>query len=85
VSDEAPAEQETERGRYLTVRTGPRSLLIHRATPLCDRCAECGCGEQQPPIDLSPGGIMNLMSRGGIEMPSITEIMGMRKAGRNGG
>jgi hypothetical protein len=77
--------QETERGRYLTVRTGPRSLLIHRATPLCDRCAECGCGVQQDPIDLSPGGIMKMMSAGGIELPGIGELMSMRKAGRNGG
>jgi hypothetical protein len=78
--------QETERGRYLTVRTGPRSLLIHRATPLCERCESCGCGVQQDPIDLSPGGIMKLMSAGGIELPGIGEMLSMRRqAARNGG
>jgi hypothetical protein len=85
MADETPAAGEAERGRYLTVRTGPRSLLIHRATPLCDRCAECGCGEQQPPIDLSPAGIMNLIGKGGFELPSVGDMLAMRKAGRNGG
>ena len=79
--DETP---DGERGRYYVVRTGPQSMVIARATNLCDRCASCGCGEQQEPIDLSPGGIMKLMSRGGISLPSPAEMLKMAKAGRNG-
>lgn len=84
MSDETPAVEETERGRYLTVRTSPQSLLIHRATGLCERCANCGCGDQQEPIDLSPGGIMRLMSTGGFKLPSPTEMLGMARQARNG-
>lgn len=80
-----PDPDDSERGRYLAVRTGPRQLLIYRSVGICERCQGCGCGEQQDPIDLSPGGIMKMMSSGGIEMPKISEVMGMMKAGRNGG
>ena len=80
--DETP---DGERGRYYAVRTGQQSMVIARAFPLCDRCANCGCGEQQEPIDLSPGGIMRLLAKGGISLPSPAEILRMARSGRNGG
>jgi len=80
--DETP---EGERGRYYAVCTGPQSMVIARATGLCDRCANCGCGEQQDPIDLSLAGIMKLMARGGISFPSPAEMLKLAKAARNGG
>jgi hypothetical protein len=79
--DEAP---DGERGRYFAYRTGPQSMLIARATGLCDRCANCGCGEQQEPIDLSPAGIMKLIGRGDFQLPGPAELIKMAR-GRNGG
>ena len=80
------AEGTEERGRYLAVRTGVQSMVIYRATGLCERCADCGCGDQQEPIDLSPGGIMRLVAASGI---SLGDVIGgareARKAGKNGG
>jgi len=81
MDDETP---DGERGRYLAVRTGPQSMVIARAFPLCDRCANCGCGEQQEPIDLSPGGIMKLVSASGIKLPPPGEFLKAMRAGRNG-
>ena len=80
--DETP---DGERGRYYAVRTGPQSMVIARAYPLCDRCATCGCGEQQEPIDLSPGGIMKLVSTAGIKLPPPGDFLKAMRAGRNGG
>jgi len=74
--------EESERGRYLAVRTGPHSMVIYRATGLCETCSDCDCGEQQDPVDLSPGGIMKLMSAAKI---NPLQVLGMAKAGRNGG
>jgi len=59
-------------------------MLIARATGLCDRCANCGCGEQQEPIDLSPAGIMKLIGRGDFQLPGPAELIKMAR-GRNGG
>jgi len=79
-----------ERGRYLAVRTGVQSMVIYRATGLCETCSECGCGDQQEPIDLSPAGIMRLVAASGISLGDV--IGGAREArktakagGRNGG
>lgn len=75
--------EDSERGRYLAIRTGPHSMTIHRATELCETCRNCGCGAQQEPIDLSPGGIMKLMSAAKI---NPLQMLGMARAGaRDGG
>ena len=72
-------ETPPERGRYLAVRTGVQSMLIYRAVNLCDRCADCGCGEQQEPIDLSPGGIMKLVAASGV---SLGDVIGSAREAR---
>jgi hypothetical protein len=38
-----------ERGRY-AVYEADGGLVIARASGICERCAECGCGEQADPI-----------------------------------
>ena len=83
------SDGEEERGRYLAVRTGVQSMVIYRATGLCETCADCGCGDQQEPIDLSPGGIMRLVAASGISLGDVIggarEARKTTKAGRNGG
>jgi hypothetical protein len=83
-------EQGTEeRGRYLAVRTGVQQMVIYRAVNLCETCTDCGCGDQQEPIDLSPAGIMRLVAASGINLGDV--LGGVRegrkaaKAARNGG
>jgi hypothetical protein len=85
----AEFEEAEERGRYLAVRTGAQQMVIYRAVNLCETCSGCGCGEQQDPIDLSPGGIMRLVAGSGINLGDV--LGGVRegrrqaKAARNGG
>jgi len=87
-----------ERGRYLAVRTGVHSMVIYRAVNLCERCSECGCGDQQEPIDLSPGGIAKMVAMSGMNIGDVVsgmnvgEVVGgarrarkAAKAGKNGG
>ena len=85
----AEFDEAEERGRYLAVRTGAQSMVIYRAIALCERCSDCGCGDQQDPIDLSPGGIMRLVAASGVNLGDV--LGGVRegrkaaKAARNGG
>ena len=47
-----------ERGRYaLYPHPSGKGMLIYRATGLCQTCTDCGCGDQQEAIDLSPAGV----------------------------
>lgn len=41
-------------GRYRVFETIDGGWVVARAGPICDRCAECGCGEQADPITI-PG------------------------------
>ena len=58
------AAEPVERGRYAAFPQpdGSNGLMIYRATKLCDRCRDCGCGDQQDPIDLSLKGLMAMRS-----------------------
>ena len=40
-----------EHGRY-RMYEAPGGLVLARAVNTCDRCADCGCGEQAPPLEL---------------------------------
>lgn len=68
--------QPAERGRYALYDT-PAGPVIGRATGLCDTCANCGCGDQQEPIDLTPAGVMRLIRERGITLPSPREMLKM--------
>ena len=39
-----------ERGRYAVTGMPDGSWVITRAGPLCERCSECGCGDQGEPV-----------------------------------
>jgi len=52
--EQQPAEPEPlERGRYALFET-PGGLVIARAAGTCETCQSCGCGTQQPPVELPP-------------------------------
>lgn len=38
-----------ERGRYVLFEA-PDGLVLARAADTCDRCRDCGCGDQQEPL-----------------------------------
>lgn len=39
-----------ERGRYAVTGMPDGSWVITRAGPLCERCSDCGCGDQGEPV-----------------------------------
>jgi hypothetical protein len=51
-----------EAGRY-KVFSQDNGFVIARAVNTCERCAGCGCGDQQEPLDISPAGVAKLMSQ----------------------
>ena len=57
--DKSP--EPAERGRYAVYPQDPTGLVIARTAGLCERCASCGCGEPQEPIDLTPKGVGKLL------------------------
>ncbi len=58
-----PAEP-LEKGRYAVLgHPSGRGLLIYRATGTCQRCQDCGCGDQQEVIDLSAAGVMGMAGK----------------------
>ena len=60
---EPPAPPEPlEAGRY-KVFPQDNGFIISRATGLCETCQECGCGDQQEPLDISPGGVARLLGQ----------------------
>ena len=50
-----------ERGRHAITGMPDGSWVITRAGPLCERCAGCGCGEQQEPIQVPSFAVSMLM------------------------
>jgi hypothetical protein len=77
---EAPPEVEPlllERGRYALTQMPDGGWVITRARPICERCEECGCGEQQDGIpvpsmfvpfltgqaQMTPGGAMGMIRK----------------------
>lgn len=53
-----------EAGRYRLSQAPDGSLVLGRATGLCDTCAGCGCGDQSPPVHV-PAMVMR-MAKGGM-------------------
>jgi hypothetical protein len=46
----AAAPELLARGRFALTAMPDGSLVLRHATPLCETCQECGCGEQRDPI-----------------------------------
>jgi hypothetical protein len=72
MTDQEPAE----RGRY-AVYPIDGGAIVARATDLCETCSNCGCGTQQENMDLTPAGVMKLISKHGFKLPSPKEFMKM--------
>jgi hypothetical protein len=64
-----------ERGRYAVYQENGGPPVLARATGLCETCTACGCGDQQEPVELSPGGLMKVLSRNGVKLPGPKEIL----------
>lgn len=61
---EANGTEPLERGRYaIFPHPSDRGILIVRATGTCERCQNCGCGDQQEVIDLSASGMPGMLKR----------------------
>lgn len=62
VNGEAPpvAVEPAERGRYAVFDQPDGGLLIARAVNLCDRCLDCGCGDQAEPVGPIPGSLVTM-------------------------
>jgi hypothetical protein len=67
-----------EFGRYRVFQAPDGGWVIARAVNICDRCQECGCGDQAEPVQI-PAMVIQLARSGG------TGLMGKLKALRNGG
>ena len=67
--ESSQAAEAQERGRYAVFpHPSAQGLLIYRATGTCQRCRDCGCGDQQEVIDLSPAGVMAMAKKmGGLK------------------
>lgn len=66
-------------GRYKVFQTPDGGWLIARAGPLCERCENCGCGEQGDPVVLPPMVVQMATQAGrGRLMAALKAAKGMR-------
>ncbi len=65
-------------GRYVVYALPDGGWTILRAGPICDRCENCGCGEQGEPVNV-PGIVVQMAMSQGKQ-----RLMGALKAMRNG-
>ena len=56
-------EPESLRGRYRFMPVEGSGAMLSWTTGLCERCQNCGCGNQQEPFDLTPAGSMKTFLR----------------------
>ena len=86
MTEETPAPDTAERGRYAVRDMPDGGVLIYRAANLCDTCLSCGCGDQLPPLGPIPGTMVEaarLAAQG--RLPEAMKIMmanGFRMPGR---
>ena len=52
-----------ERGRYALYQSPDGGLVVARAVETCERCSECGCGEQMQPL-IAPAMLVKMASSG---------------------
>lgn len=74
-----------ERGRYaLWADDDGRLVAITRATELCERCHNCGCGTQAEPITMASIMAMGreMIKANGIGVKqALKQVMGMMRGG----
>ena len=51
------------RGRYLLIPADEGGAHLHWSVGLCDRCLNCGCGDQRLPFDLTRMGAVKTYMR----------------------
>ena len=90
VSDpaEAGSPEPSERGRYAVYPQPDGGALIARAAGICQRCTECGCGEQMDPISIPSAviGMAKMAMEGKMRLPSMKALGQMaRQQGKGPG
>ena len=86
MSEGTPPEP-AERGRYAVYEMADGGLLIARTSGICDRCRDCGCGEQREPLGPVPGGVIEMAkmaAAGKIRLPNpkqLKQLIGGRGPG----
>ena len=72
-----------ERGRYAVTGMPDGGWVITRAGPLCDRCQDCGCGEQGEPVPVPALAVQAMTGQlNGAGRKMIARMFG--KAARDG-
>lgn len=68
-----------ERGRYAIFVAPDGSIVIPRATGLCESCATCGCGEQQQELRIPAAlaAMARAAADGKIRLPGIGQLRKM--------
>lgn len=79
---QAPPEP-LERGRYAVYGTPDGGLVITRASGICQRCQDCGCGDKQEPIGPIPGSLIAMAKAAAAGKMKIPQAMkAMMRGGR---
>ena len=77
MTEETPAPEPSERGRYAVYDTPDGGLLIARTSGICERCQECGCGTPRDPLGPVPGGVIEMAkmaAAGKIKLPNMKQL-----------
>jgi len=82
MADETPETPPGERGRYAMYSPPDGSLVVARATGLCESCTSCGCGQQADPV-IIPAEIVDITCDGcGKPVDPMRLIPGLVSWGR---
>lgn len=83
---QAPADGDgpavIEGGRYKVFQAPDGGWVIARAVDTCERCRECGCGDQAEPVQI-PAMVIQLARAQGAGL--LGKLKAMRKANGDGG
>lgn len=77
MEDETVQPEPSERGRYAVYDMPDGGLLIARTSGICQRCLDCGCGDQREPLGPVPGGVIEMAkmaAAGKIRLPNMKQI-----------
>ena len=77
MSEETIQPEPSERGRYAVYDMADGGLLIARVSGICERCRDCGCGDQRDPLGPIPGSVIEMAkmaAQGKIKLPNMKQL-----------
>jgi hypothetical protein len=77
VTEQPSQPDPAERGRYAVYELPDGALLITRAAGICERCQDCGCGEQRDPLGPVPAAVIEMAkaaAAGKMRLPSMKQL-----------